>query len=166
MHEAVFLLKTERDTRALGAALGDALEVGDVVFLTGPLGVGKTALARSAVQRRCDVTTVPSPTFTLVETYAGPDLAVWHFDFYRLEKPDDAWELGVEEAFAEGASLIEWPERAAVYPPDQALRISLSQTSSGRRAVISAPPAWENRLAKIADALENSGPKNQSRQTP
>ena len=159
MQEAAFSLTTEEDTKALGAAIGDALRVGDVVFLIGPLGVGKTTLARAAIQRRCEAAAAPSPTFTLVETYDGADLAIWHFDFYRLEKPDEAWELGLEDAFAEGASFIEWPERASVFPADQALTINLSQTPSGRRAVISAPPAWESRLAKIAQALENAGPE-------
>ncbi len=155
MREAVFSLTTEEETRALGAAIGDALRTGDVVFLVGPLGVGKTSLARAAIQRRCNAPAAPSPTFTLVETYSGADLTIWHFDFYRLETPEEAWELGVEEAFAEGASLIEWPERASVFPADRALTITISHAPEGRRAVVSAPPAWEDRLAKIAAHTKN-----------
>ena len=166
MREANFILASEQETKALGAALGDLLKAGDVVFLTGPLGAGKTALARAAIARRCNVATVPSPTFTLVETYAGADLAIWHFDFYRLEKPDDAWELGVEDAFAEGASLIEWPERAAVFPADQALQINLTQSATERCAKFLAPPAWEKRLALIAAAMENSRAENQRSKSP
>ncbi len=155
MQEATFLLPTERETAALGAALGDALRVGDAVLLAGPLGAGKTTLARAIIHRRCGVADAPSPTFTLVETYPGDDITIWHFDFYRLERAEEAWELGVEEAFADGASLIEWPERAPAALPEQALSVMLSVNGGVRRAVLTAPPAWAERLEKIADGLKN-----------
>ncbi len=155
MIEATFLLQTERETAALGAALGDALQVGDVVLLKGPLGAGKTTLARSIIHRRCGAAGAPSPTFTLVETYAGDDITIWHFDFYRLESADEAWELGIEEAFAEGASLIEWPERAPSVIPADALSITLAVETGQRRAAAVAPPSWRARLEMIADRIKN-----------
>lgn len=155
MSHATFQLSTPAETAALGAALGDVLQPGDVIALSGPLGAGKTTLARAVIQRRCGVRDAPSPTFTLVETYAGDDLTIWHFDFYRLAAPDDAWELGVEDAFSEGASLIEWPECAPSVLPDEALSITFSVTDGNRRAIITAAPVWRERLQKIADQLEN-----------
>ncbi len=155
MSETIFFLRTEQETAALGAALGDVLCVGDVVLLSGPLGAGKTTLARSAIHRRCGTTDAPSPTFTLVETYSADDLTIWHFDFYRLERAEEAWELGVEEAFADGASLIEWPERAPSILPAHALSITLTVDGGRRRAIVKGSPAWRERLEKIAAAFEN-----------
>ena len=155
MSKATFLLPTAADTAALGAALGDALRPGDVIALNGPLGAGKTTLARAAIQRRCGFADAPSPTFTLVETYPGDGLTIWHFDFYRLENAEDAWELGIEDAFSDGASLIEWPSRAPSVIPAHALSITLSASDGRRRADIAAPPDWRERLEKIADQLKN-----------
>ncbi len=161
MTETVFLLATERDTASLGAALGDALRTGDVVLLNGPLGAGKTTLARAAIRRRCGAATVPSPTFTLVETYPGDDITISHFDFYRLEDPEEAWELGIEDALCDSASLIEWPERAPSALPADALSVTFEGDNGGRRAVVTAPPVWRDRLAKIADRIKNQ-PKDAS----
>lgn len=155
MNNETFRLTTPADTAALGGALGDVLRPGDVIALSGPLGAGKTTLARAVIQRRCGVRDAPSPTFTLVETYAGDDLTIWHFDFYRLAAPEDAWELGVEDAFSEGASLIEWPECAPSVIPDQAMSIMLAVDKGNRCANVTAPPDWRERLEKIADQLEN-----------
>ncbi len=140
---------------ALGAAIGDELAIGDVVSLIGPLGAGKSTLARAAIQRRVKAVNVPSPTFTLVETYDGEDLSIWHFDFYRLEKPADAWELGIEDALEEGASLIEWPERGPKLPQDRLMTIRFVQGDSGRRTEIIAAPSWCGRLEAIASRIEN-----------
>lgn len=107
-------------TQALAAWAAARARVRDVIALFGALGAGKTEFARAFIHARPGgeaVTEVPSPTFTLVQTY---DLAppIWHFDLYRLSQPDEAWELGLEEAFAEAISLIEWPERlGSLLPP-------------------------------------------------
>jgi len=155
MDEYVLALESERATERLGAALGAALRPRDVVLLNGPLGAGKTTLSRAAIKRRCGVAEAPSPTFTLVETYPGADIVIWHFDFYRLENEDEAWELGVEEAFAEGASLIEWPDRAPSIIPPEALSMTMQVKGDARQANISAPLAWRERMSMIAAAFKN-----------
>lgn len=143
-------------TRALGAALGAALRPGDLVALTGDLGAGKSELARAAIRARLAMPDleVPSPTFTLVQTYEAPDLEIWHVDLYRLERPGDALELGLEEAFADAAMLIEWPGRLGDALP--AARLDLALTIIGapdtggdgaRRAMLADPAGvWAGRI--------------------
>lgn len=134
-------------TRRLGSALGAILEPGDVLCLSGPLGAGKTTLARGAIERLTGIIDAPSPTFPLVETYAATGFELWHFDLYRLVRPSDAFELGIEDAFAAGASIIEWPERIAGLIPDEALIVRLSLDAAGRRATFEAEAPWRSRLA-------------------
>jgi len=105
------VLQDDWATRDFGAKLAKILRAGDVVCLRGDLGAGKTSLARGAIESLCNTDEVPSPTYTLVQTYIAPKFDIWHFDLYRLEEPGDVWELGIEEALDEGVCLIEWPER-------------------------------------------------------
>jgi tRNA threonylcarbamoyladenosine biosynthesis protein TsaE len=115
-------------TAALAAEFAASLEPGDVVALSGDLGAGKTEFARSLIRARgraagVDIGHVPSPTFTLVQVYDLPDGTIYHFDLYRLASADEVWELGIEDAFAEGVSLIEWAERIDDFLPDRTIRI-------------------------------------------
>ena len=104
-----FALPDLAATGALGAAIAEGLTMGDAVALWGDLGAGKTTLAR-AVLRALGVTEdVPSPTFTLVQTYDTPRLTVSHFDLYRLKDPRELEELGFDAALEDGAGLVEWP---------------------------------------------------------
>ncbi len=145
-------------TRALAARLAAIAAVGDVIALSGELGAGKTefarafinALARAHAQPEQEV---PSPTFTLAQSYDFPPFTVWHFDFYRVERPEEAWELGIEDAFADGVSLIEWPDRLGGLLPAAALCITLlpADTPEARRAEIAANAEWAARLAKAAN---------------
>lgn len=148
LEETVFLAD-EKATLALGAALAPALRKGDVLCLSGPLGAGKTTLARGVIAALTTGEEAPSPTFALVETYEGGNVALWHFDLYRLAKPADVWELGLEVAFAEGASLIEWPERIAAHIPSTALLIRLAIEGRGRRALIRGGQPWSRRLCGV-----------------
>src|ERR1700688_5301802 len=107
----VIELPDDAATAALAAHIAALARPGDVIALKGELGAGKTSFARAFIRARGGDETVPSPTFTLVQVYDLPDGAVWHFDLYRLRQPGDAWELGIEDAFRDGISLIEWPER-------------------------------------------------------
>ncbi len=144
-------LATEKDTLALGAALAAEAQRGDVIALVGPLGAGKTTLARGFIQR---LTTydeeVVSPTFTLVQVYEAAAAPVWHFDLYRLDNANDALELGFEDALATGISLIEWPERLGALLPAKHLKVALSSAGLGRQADLSGGPAWVDRIAAVS----------------
>ncbi|MEY4879948.1 MAG: hypothetical protein RJB62_1417 [Pseudomonadota bacterium] len=126
-------LADEAATRALGARIAGALRVGDAVLLSGPLGAGKTALARAVIQASGITGHVPSPTFTLVQHYETADLTIRHFDLYRIEREIDLAELGLEDALEDGAVLAEWPERAADYWPETALHIELKPVGEQTR---------------------------------
>ncbi|MBM3950745.1 MAG: tRNA (adenosine(37)-N6)-threonylcarbamoyltransferase complex ATPase subunit type 1 TsaE [Rhodospirillales bacterium] len=129
-------LPDEAATRALAVRLAAAARAGDVFGLKGPLGAGKTAFARAFVAARAalagvDVAEVPSPTFTLVQTYdfpgdPGQSPTVFHIDLYRIESPAEAVELGLDEAFATGISLVEWPERLGDLLPRSRIEIAFA----------------------------------------
>jgi tRNA threonylcarbamoyladenosine biosynthesis protein TsaE len=128
-------------TTSLGARIATALRPGDAVALAGDLGAGKTTLAR-AILRALGVTeSVPSPTFTLVQSYRTAGMTVSHYDLYRLKNPSEMAELGLEEALEDGAVLVEWPERAAL--PQDALQVRLDSEDGERRAVLEGPARWQ-----------------------
>jgi tRNA threonylcarbamoyladenosine biosynthesis protein TsaE len=138
-------------TARLGAAVATALRPGDAVCLRGPLGAGKTTLARGLIRALTSADEeVPSPTFTLVQTYDGPAFPVAHFDLYRLERPDEAFELGVDEALEDGAALIEWPERLGGRLPPGRLDIEIGFRGEGRQAVLTPHGAWKDRSLEFA----------------
>jgi len=143
-------LADEAATRRLGARLTGVLAAGDVLALAGELGAGKTTLARGLIQAAlggCEP--VPSPTFTLVQTYEPEEgSAIWHFDLYRLTDPEELIEIGWEEAMSGGIVLVEWPERAGDALPRETLWLRLEEEGRGRRAVFEGEgDAWQGRLA-------------------
>ena len=131
-----FSLPDEAATERLGSSLARQLRPRDVVALQGGLGAGKTTLARAILRAATGdaALIVPSPTFTLVEVYDTPRGVFWHFDLYRLEAPDQVFELGWEEARADGITLVEWPERLGGLLPGQRLTVTLAVEGEGRRA--------------------------------
>ena len=133
----------------LGAAIAERLKPGDVVALSGGLGAGKTTLARAIIAALGHKEEVPSPTFTIIETYASPPLRlpVVHADFYRLETPDEALEIGLDE-YRDGAALIaEWPELAGGFEGEAAcLSVTLEIVGQGRRAIVEPGIDWVERL--------------------
>jgi tRNA threonylcarbamoyladenosine biosynthesis protein TsaE len=148
-------LPDEAATAAFAARISALAEIGDVIALRGNLGAGKTTFARAFIRARGCAEEVPSPTFTLAQIYELASAAIWHFDLYRLESPEDAWELGIEEAFSDGISLIEWPERLGHLLPRYRLEITFlfAERPEARRAVIAAGGDWQERVAGIgADA--------------
>ena len=139
-------LADDAATARLGEAVSRTLRTGEAVCLTGPLGAGKSTLARALVRA---LTTpdedVPSPTFTLVQFYETAAFPLAHFDLYRLTSPDEAWEIGLDEALDEGAAVIEWPQRLEGRLPRDRLDIDIVFDGAGRRARLTAHGAWEGR---------------------
>ena len=140
-------------TSRLGAAIAAALEPGDAVLLYGPLGMGKSTLARGLIRAmtRQDED-VPSPTFTLVQFYES-EPPVAHFDLYRLSRPEEAAEIGLDEALDEGCAVIEWPERLGDEParwlgPD-ILTVVLAERGAGRLATVSGAGTWDAKLKDL-----------------
>jgi tRNA threonylcarbamoyladenosine biosynthesis protein TsaE len=131
-------LHDETATERLGTSLAGKLRARDVVALEGGLGAGKTTLARAILRAASGdpALVVPSPTFTLVEVYDTPKGAFWHFDLYRLETPEQVFELGWEEARADGIALVEWPARLGPLMPRKHLRLTLAIEGDGRRATL------------------------------
>ena len=143
---------------AFGARLADHLAPGDVVFLIGDLGAGKTTLARAVIDRACGVKDAPSPTYTLVQTYeARAGFELWHADLYRIEDEGELLELGLEEAFDTDACLIEWPDRLGAMTPQTRLEIAIildpgdqGEGEARRRARLSGFGEWESRIDDLA----------------
>lgn len=150
-------LADESATAALAAKLAAAARPGDVIALKGVLGSGKTTFARAFINARAaKLEDVPSPTFTLVQAYAFDDrggaVPVYHFDLFRIKDAAETRELGLDDAFADGISLIEWPEKLNGWLPDDHVEITLDQgpTPDSRRARLVGFGSWRQRLAAVA----------------
>lgn len=151
------------DTDALAEALAPFLRAGDTLALSGGLGAGKTAFARALIrarQRRAGQAPeeVPSPTFTLVQTYEAGGLEIWHADLYRLGDASELLELGLEDAFGTALVLLEWPERAGNALPPGTVELRLSVAGDGRRAqlVSGAHPESQRTLARLAKGFQSA----------
>jgi len=137
-------------SEALAARLAPLLKQGDALLLSGDLGAGKTTFARALLRQGGVTGDVPSPTFTLVQSYETPALVLYHFDLYRLKQPEEIEEIGFDEALADGAVLVEWPEKAASFMPREALRLTFGMEPSGQRFVaIEMTPAWGARMEVV-----------------
>ena len=139
------ILNDEQATARAGAALAAVARAGDVITLSGPLGVGKTALARGLLAALGHLGEVPSPSFAIVQPYEDVEPPVWHVDLYRIEQPSELDELGLDSA-VDAVLLVEWPERAGDHAWPDALRLSLDFAEDGaRRLTAKVPPSWESR---------------------
>ena len=143
-------LEDEAATARLGAALARVIGPGEAICLTGPLGAGKSTLARALIRARTTPDEdVPSPTFTLVQFYDGDSLTLAHFDLYRLTSPDEAYEIGLDEALEDGAAIIEWPQRLEGRLPPHRLDIDIELDGAARRARLTPHGAWEGRAIEF-----------------
>lgn len=153
---AIRLISPE-DTARLGVALAPLLSPGDTVLLRGELGAGKTHLARAMIQARLRAAgredEVPSPTFTLVQTYHDGASDIWHADLYRLKDPAEVDELGLTEAFDTALCLIEWPDRLGDLTPSDALALdfALGDTEGAREITAHwTDPRWTGVLEGLS----------------
>ncbi|MGE3292693.1 MAG: tRNA (adenosine(37)-N6)-threonylcarbamoyltransferase complex ATPase subunit type 1 TsaE [Geminicoccaceae bacterium] len=142
-------------TRALAARLARLLRPGDLVLLQGDLGAGKTEFARAVIRALAGAPiTVPSPTFTILQTYELPGLELGHADLYRIADPGELIELGLEECLKQGALLVEWPDRAATLWPAERLVIALAAAPDdpdAREATLTGSGRWAGLIATLAD---------------
>lgn len=150
-------LPDEAATARLGARIAGRLRRGDLVALSGPLGAGKSVLARGLVRALTSAEEeVPSPTFTLIQLYDGSDFPLAHMDLYRLRRPEEAWELGLEDALADGAAVVEWPERLGGHLPVDRLEVTLAPATdadAGAGARLARLEGFGSWTARVADLL-------------
>ena len=139
------------ETKALAIRIRKNLQNGDIVLLKGEIGAGKSHFARSLIQAAMDkVEEVPSPTFTLVQTYDTKIGSIWHADLYRLSDQSEIFELGLIDAFGKEIVLVEWPDRLGHLEPQDALKIEIVILENDKREVIFSTSSrmWEERLEK------------------
>lgn len=158
----VFERLTQPRLEKVAAMLARSARSRDVFALYGDLGAGKSVFARAFVRA---LTTpdedVPSPTFTLVQTYdgengAGEPLTVWHFDLYRLKTADEIYEIGFEEALSDGVSVIEWSERAAKLLPRDRMEITIRPDGDATRTLIAVPMGKALNKTEVLNACRNA----------
>jgi tRNA threonylcarbamoyladenosine biosynthesis protein TsaE len=139
------ILDNEKATGEFGRKLAAQLRPGDVVALSGPLGVGKTALARAMIRALGHQGEVPSPSFAIVQPYEDLEPPVWHVDLYRIEEPGELEELGLD-SLGQAALIVEWPERAGATAWPEALQIALEfGEGEARRLTAMVPASWQQR---------------------
>lgn len=134
------------ETADLARQIAPQLKSGDCILLSGHIGGGKTHFARALIQSLLEVPEdVPSPTFTLVQTYPTPEFEIWHCDLYRLSHPDEVFELGLIEAFENAVCLVEWPDRLGDLAPSSALSLEFkAEQAEGLRNITArySNPRW------------------------
>lgn len=145
-------------TSRLAERIAPLLRPGDVLLLEGPIGAGKTHFARALIQARLAAEglaeDVPSPTFTLVQTYLAGGVEIWHADLYRLSQLDEIAELGLEQAFSDAICLVEWPDRLGPLRPSRALEVVLAPdpVTDARRASFSGDADYWSRVLDVLEA--------------
>ena len=135
--EKIYVTHNEAETAAIAKKFAALTTRGDVWALSGTLGAGKSVFARAFIQHLTQADEVPSPTFTLVQTYWTDDFDIYHYDLYRLKDAMEIFELGVEDAFFSGVSLVEWPEKMAGFAPRNMWHVKIEPQGETRRITIS-----------------------------
>lgn len=148
--EHTIYLPLEHDTVQFAERMATILGAGDTLLLSGEIGAGKSAFSRAVIRSLAGAQIeVPSPTFTLVQTYDVGSVEIWHCDLYRLTHPDEAYELGLDEAFETAICLIEWPDRLGKTKPTGTLTLHFEALTNGHAVSFSANADWATRLDKI-----------------
>lgn len=149
-------------TQKLGRVLAPFLGVGSVVLLSGDIGAGKTLFCREIIQTRLRnidaFEDVPSPTFTIVQTYDLGPTEIWHTDLYRLSTPDEIIELGIEDAFSNAIVLVEWPDRLGTLKPDNALSLTFEIASEEVRNLHLdwSDLKWDSAIKSVIEQFEKT----------
>ncbi|WP_039018400.1 tRNA (adenosine(37)-N6)-threonylcarbamoyltransferase complex ATPase subunit type 1 TsaE [Halocynthiibacter namhaensis] len=153
MHDHTFHFPDENQTAAFAVAMAEHLRPGDCILLEGPVGAGKSHFARAIIRELLIVAEdIPSPTFTLVQTYDGQHGEIWHSDLYRLSHTDEVAELGLEDAFSDAICFVEWPDRLGSYRPKTALTLTFSvgEHPNTRNLLVHAPTErWQTIIQDI-----------------
>ncbi len=147
-------VEDEAGLARLGRLVARAVAPGDVILLIGDLGAGKTSFARAFIRAHGVEDEIPSPTFSLVQTYdVAPERSIWHFDLYRLDGESDLHELGIEDAFNDGITLIEWPDRLGRLTPADRLEIAIGfgRRETEREIALTGFGVWARRLAEVLE---------------
>lgn len=131
-----FISNSEDDTKKLAEKVADVAKMRDVFALYGTLGMGKSVFSRAFIQHLTAADDVPSPTFTLLQIYEAKDFDIYHYDMYRIKSPEEVFELGIEDAFYQGVSLIEWPEKMERYLPSHAIKIEILPLGENSRRIL------------------------------
>lgn len=132
IYRRIFECPTEEDTKRLAEQFAKCAHKGDIFALYGTLGVGKSCFSRHFIQSVTNASDVPSPTFTLVQTYESDNFFIYHYDMYRLKYPEEAFELGVEESFFDAVNLVEWPEKISSILPKNIWKITITVKDNKR----------------------------------
>ncbi|ACX51319.1 protein of unknown function UPF0079 [Ammonifex degensii KC4] len=148
--------RSPEETQAIGEKLGGILRPGDIVALEGELGAGKTCFVRGLARALGVREPVASPSFVLVREYRGERFLLYHFDAYRLEDPRAFWDLGVEEYFASGISVIEWAEKVAAVLPEERLEVRLEYVPDNPEARFIEIEGYGRRGKELLEALRHA----------
>ena len=153
MSEIILNLPTQNATNEFGESVSRLIEVGDIIYLSGDMGSGKTALARSIIRnllpKELKKIEIPSPTFTLVQEYQCKEFKLAHIDLYRIKHSNELEALGIEDILEKGAILIEWPEKMERKLNYNILEIKFVQTDELRIVTINNISGWSHRINKI-----------------
>ena len=133
-----YISTSEKQTQEIAGKIAKQLNVGDVVLLQGDLGAGKTAFVKGIVKSfGGKAQEVTSPTFTIVNTYALSKVKIYHFDLYRIENPEELFNIGIEEyLYGDGICFVEWPERAMSLLPEYSKQITIEKLDQNKRKII------------------------------
>lgn len=152
MASQTITLPSESDTVNLATKFAQVLVSGDTILLSGDIGAGKSAFSRALIRAKAGAEIdVPSPTYTLVQTYDVGGDEVWHCDLYRLTSPEEAFELGLDEAFETAICLIEWPDRLGNFAPAHGLSLHFEARADGHAVTLSPNQNWVTRLGDLVD---------------
>lgn len=147
-----YSLITENHTKLLAESLAKIAQKGDIFLLKGDLGTGKTTFARFFIRSLMDESEqVPSPTFNIVQTYEGLNFDIWHFDLYRLESSRELEEIGLEDSFYGGVSLIEWPERLGNYAPKKYISLLFEGDGGKKTLTMTVVGDWKERIHHVKE---------------